>query len=81
MIHNELVSASSDVSPHAVIPCPPRMQPTDCGLASLISAMSRPSWNPGRRHGTQVTLSPKIALVSCSPSAAVAIAIPESGCR
>ena len=57
------------------------MQPTDCGLASLILAMSKPSWNPGRRHGTQVTFSPKISLVSCSPSAAVAIAIPESGCR
>ena len=55
MIHNELASASSVVSPHAVMPCPPRMQPTDCGCASLIAAMSRPSWNPGRRHGTQAT--------------------------
>ena len=44
-------------------------------------AMSRPSWNPGRRHGTQPTRSPKHARVSASPSAAVANAIPESGCR
>ena len=31
--------------------------------------------------GTQTTLSPKIVPVSASPSAAVAIAMPESGCR
>ena len=43
--------------------------------------MSSPSWNPGRRHGTQTTESPKICLVSSSPSAAVATAIPESGCK
>ena len=81
MIHSELASDSSDVSPHAVMPCPPRMQPMACGFSALIAAMSRPSWKPGRRHGTQTTLSPKISLVSASPSAAVAIAIPESGCR
>ena len=52
-----------------------------CGLASLIAAMSRPSWKPGRRHGTQTTRSPKHSSVSFSPSAAVASAIPESGCR
>ena len=57
------------------------MQPTASGFASLIAAMSNPSWNPGRRHGTHATLSPKIFPVSSSPSAAVAIAIPESGCR
>ena len=51
------------------------------GLASLMAAMSRPSWKPGRRHGTHTTLSPNASLVSCSPSAAVAIAMPESGCR
>ena len=79
MIHNELASDSSEVSPHAVMPCPPRMQPTDCGLASLIAAMSRPSWKPGRRQGTHTTLSPKISLVSASPSAAVAIAMPRVG--
>ena len=28
MIHSELASASSEVSPHAVMPWPPRMQPT-----------------------------------------------------
>ena len=41
------------------------MQPIACGLASLMAAMSRPSWKPGRRHGTQTTLSPKHLLVSC----------------
>ena len=53
MIHSELASASSLVAPQAVMPCPPRMVPMACGLASLIAAMSRPSWKPGRRHGTQ----------------------------
>jgi hypothetical protein len=43
------------------------------------AAMSRPSWKPGRRHGTQTTRSPKQSAVSFSPSAAVASAIPESG--
>ena len=81
MIHNEFCSASSDVSPQAVIPCPPNTQPIASGFAVLMVAMSRPSWNPGRRHGTHTTLSPKICAVSCSPSAAVATAIPESGCR
>ena len=33
--------------------------------------MSRPSWKPGRRHGTQATRSPKHSAVSASPSAAV----------
>ena len=81
MIQSEFFSDSSEVSPHAVMPWPPRMQPTACGLASLIAAMSRPSWKPGRRQGTQTTWSPKISLVSASPSAAVAMAMPESGCR
>ncbi len=76
MIHSELASASSLVAPQAVMPCPPRMVPMACGLASLIAAMSRPSWNPGRRHGTQTTLSPKIFAVSASPSTAVAMAMP-----
>ena len=35
MIHSELASASSDVSPQAVMPWPPRMQPTACGLLLL----------------------------------------------
>ena len=52
-----------------------------CGFAALIAAMSRPSWKPGRRHGTHTTRSPKHSSVSFSPSAAVASAIPESGCR
>ena len=81
MISSEFASASSDVSPHAVMPCPPRMTPMACGFSALIAAMSRPSWNPGRRHGTQTTRSPKHSSVSFSPSAAVASAIPESGCR
>ena len=74
-------SASADVEPQAVMPCPPRMQPIACGFAALIAAMSSPSWNPGRRHGTHTTVSPKTSAVSFSPSAAVANAIPESGCR
>ena len=44
------------------MPWPPRMQPTAFGFAALIAAMSRPSWKPGRRHGTHTTLSPKISL-------------------
>ena len=58
-ISSDRSSASSDVSPQAVMPCPPRMQPMACGFASLIAAMSSPSWNPGRRHGTHTTESPK----------------------
>ena len=81
MIHSEFFSASSDVSPQAVMPWPPRMQPTACGCCALISAMSSPSWKPGRRHGTQTTWSPKIEAVSSAPSAEVAIAMPLSGCR
>ena len=30
----EFDSASSLVAPHAVMPCPPRMTPTACGLAA-----------------------------------------------
>ena len=81
MIHSELASASSDVSPQAVMPCPPRIVPIACGFCFLISAMSSPSWKPGRRQGTHTTLSPKMVEVSASPSAAVAIAMPESGWR
>ncbi len=50
------------------MPWPPRIVPTACGFAAWMAAMSRPSWKPGRRHGTQTTRSPKISLVSCSPS-------------
>ena len=60
MIQSEFASASSDVSPHAVMPWPPRMQPIASGFAALIAAMSSPSWKPGRRHGTHTTLSPKV---------------------
>ena len=81
MIHSEFASASAEVSPQAVMPWPPRMQPIASGFCSLIAAMSRPSWKPGRRHGTHTTLPSKITSVSFSPSAAVAIAMPESGCR
>ena len=44
------------------MPCPPRMQPIASGFCSLIAAMSRPSWKPGRRHGTHTTLPSKIDL-------------------
>lgn len=81
MMCSEFRSHSSAVSPQAVIPCPPRTTPIACGLAALMAAMSSPSWNPGRRHGTQATVSPKHSEVSFSPSAAQASAIPESGCR
>ena len=81
MISSDLASHSSLVGPHAVMPCPPSTQPIACGLAAAIAAMSRPSWKPGRRHGTHTTRSPKHSAVSFSPSAAVASAIPESGCR
>jgi hypothetical protein len=81
MISSEFASACSDVSPQAVIPCPPKITPMACGLSALIAAMSRPSWKPGRRQGTHATRSPKHSSVSFSPSAAVASAMPESGCR
>ncbi|CAM5305114.1 hypothetical protein SPURM210S_05171 [Streptomyces purpurascens] len=81
MMCSEFRSHSSEVSPQAVIPCPPRTHPMACGLASFTAAMSSPSWNPGRRQGTHTTLSPKHSAVSFSPSAAQASAIPESGCR
>ena len=81
MISSDRASHSSLVRPHAVMPCPPSTTPIACGLAAAIAAMSRPSWKPGRRHGTHATRSPKHCAVSFSPSAAVASAIPESGCR
>ena len=81
MISSERASHSSLVSPQAVMPCPPRMTPMASGWSRLIAAMSRPSWNPGRRHGTQATRSPKHSAVRASPSAAVANAMPASGCR
>ena len=81
MISSECASHSSDVSPQAVMPCPPRITPMAAGWSRLIAAMSRPSWNPGRRHGTHATRSPKHSAVSASLSAAVANAIPASGCR
>ncbi len=43
--------------------------------------MSRPSWKPGRRHGTHRTRWPKQARVRSSPSTEVARAMPASGCR
>ena len=81
MISSEFASHASEVSPQAVMPCPPRTAPIASGWSRWMAAMSRPSWNPGRRHGTQATRSPKQARVSASPSAAVANAIPESGWR
>ena len=81
MISRDLASHSSLVWPQAVMPWPPRIQPMARGLAVAMAAMSRPSWKPGRRHGTQTTRSPKHSAVSFSPSAEVASAIPESGCR
>src|SRR3954463_12747 len=79
MMSSELRSHSSLVAPQAVMPCPPRITPMACGLASLIAAMSRPSWKPGRRQGTHSTRSPKISLVSASPSAAAANAMAGAG--
>ena len=81
MISSEFASHSSLVAPQAVIPWPPKMTPIAPGLARFTSAMSRPSWKPGRRQGTQATRSPKQARVRASPSAAAARAIPASGCR
>ncbi len=81
MISSELASHAALVSPHAVMPWPPRMTPMACGWVRRTSAMSRPSWKPGRRHGTHTTRSPKHSLVSASPSAAVARAMPASGWR
>ena len=51
MISSEFASHTSLVSPHAVMPWPPRITPIASGRAALIAAMSRPSWKPGRRHG------------------------------
>lgn len=81
MMCSELRSHSSEVSPQAVMPCPPSTHPIARGLASFTAAMSSPSWNPGRRQGTHTTVSPKHSAVSFSPSAAQASAIPESGWR
>ena len=61
------------------MPWPPRITPIASGCSRRIAAMSSPSWNPGRRHGTHATRSPKHCRVSASPSAAVANAIPASG--
>ena len=81
MISREFAWHSPLVAPHAVMPWPPRITPMARGFSFLIAAMSRPSWKPGRRQGTHTTRSPKIRRVSSGPSAAVAIAMPESGCR
>lgn len=43
MMCNEFRSHSSELAPHAVIPCPPSTHPMACGLASLTAAMSSPS--------------------------------------
>ena len=67
MISSERASHSSEVSPQAVIPWPPRTTPIASGCRRRISAMSRPSWNPGRRQSTQATRSPKQRSVSASP--------------
>ena len=81
MISSEFASHSSLVAPQAVMPWPPRMHPIASGWSRCTAAMSSPSWKPGRRHGTHTTRSPKHSLVSASPSAAVARAMPASGCR
>ena len=53
-----------------------------CGFAALdLGDVEARAGSPGRRHGTHATRSPKHSLVSASPSAAVASAMPESGCR
>lgn len=48
IIQRALRSHSSEVSPHAVMPWPPRITPTAWGFRSLTAAMSSPSWKPGR---------------------------------
>ena len=80
-ISSERASHASEVSPQAVIPWPPRMAPIASGCRRWSSAMSRPSWNPGRRQSTHATRSPKQRSVRARPSAAVASAMPESGWR
>ena len=80
-ISSERASHASEVSPQAVIPWPPRIAPIASGCRRWSSAMSRPSWNPGRRQSTHATRSPKQRSVSAGPSAAVASAMPESGWR
>jgi hypothetical protein len=46
MIPSERSSASSELSPHAAMPWPPRMQTIPCGFATLIAA-SWTSSSPG----------------------------------
>jgi len=55
--------------------------PIASGCRRWSSAMSRPSWKPGRRQSTHATRSPKQRSVRARPSAAVASAMPESGWR
>ena len=55
--------------------------PDGRGCSRLIAAMSRPSWKPGaapRYPGDPIA---EASSVSASPSAAVASAMPASGCR
>ena len=77
----ERFSHSADDSAHVVKPCPPRIAPLAFGFSFASFAISRPSWNPGRRQSTQRISSPKHSLVSAGPSAAVASAMMESGCK
>ena len=77
----ERFSHSAEVCAHVVNPCPPRITPFAAGFSLAIFAISRPSWKPGRRQSTQRISSPKHSLVSAGPSAAVARAIMESGCK
>ena len=77
----ELRSHSWEVRPHVVRPWPPRTTPLRPGRDSWMRSISSASSNPGRRHGTQATSSPKHCLVSSSPSAAAASAMMASGWR
>jgi hypothetical protein len=81
MMSSEFRSASPELAPQAVMPCPPRITPIASGRSRWIAAMSSPSWNPGLRHAVHATRSPNACRVSASPSAAVANAIPASGWR
>ena len=73
--HSSLVAAQVDK------PWPPRMQPFAVGFSLANFDISTPNSKPGRRQSTQRISSPKHSLVSAAPSAEVAIAMIESGCR
>ena len=66
---------------HVVSPCPPITTPRSWGRRRCISSIFSASPNPGRCQGTHPISSPKISLVSASPSSEAAMAMTESGWR